>query len=354
MYQTNEGRIMSNENKGINTFQRYLSVWVLLCMAIGVLIGHFLPVIPDALEKLQIAGISIPVAVLIWVMIYPMMMKVDFQSVKKIGKNPKGLFITWITNWLIKPFTMYGTAYLFLFVVFKAFIAPELATEYLAGAVLLGAAPCTATVFVWSTLTKGNPAYTVVQVATNDLVILVAFIPIVKFLLGVSNVSVPYSTLFVSIFLFVVIPLVGGIVTRLTVIRNKGKEYFEETFVHKFDNATTVGLLLTLVIIFSSQAEVILSNPIHIVLIAVPLILQTFLIFFITYGASKLLKLPHDIAAPAGMIGASNFFELAVAVAIALFGTTSPAALATTVGVLTEVPVMLMLVRVANKTKARF
>ena len=323
-------------------------------MAIGVLIGHFLPMFPETLEKLQIAGISIPIAILIWVMIYPMMMKVDFQSVKQVGKNPKGLFITWITNWLIKPFTMYGIAYLFLFVVFKAFIAPELAIEYLAGAVLLGAAPCTAMVFVWSTLTKGNPAYTVVQVATNDLIILVAFVPIVKFLLGVSNVSVPYSTLFVSIFLFVVIPLVGGIVTRLTVIREKGKEYFEETFIHKFDNATTVGLLLTLVIIFSSQAEVILSNPIHIVLIAVPLIIQTFLIFFIAYGASKLFKLPHDIAAPAGMIGASNFFELAVAVAIALFGTTSPAALATTVGVLTEVPVMLILVRIANKTKARF
>ena len=345
---------MSKKEKGINTFQRYLSVWVLLCMAIGVLIGHFLPMIPNALDKLQIAGISIPIAILIWVMIYPMMMKVDFQSVKQVGKNPKGLFITWITNWLIKPFTMYGIAYLFLFVVFKAFIASELATEYLAGAVLLGAAPCTAMVFVWSTLTKGNPAYTVVQVATNDLIILAAFVPIVKFLLGVSNVSVPYSTLFVSIFLFVVIPLVGGIVTRLTVIRDKGKEYFEETFIHKFDNATTVGLLLTLVIIFSSQAEVILSNPIHIVLIAVPLILQTFLIFFIAYGASKLFKLPHDIAAPAGMIGASNFFELAVAVAIALFGTTSPAALATTVGVLTEVPVMLMLVRIANRAKERF
>lgn len=287
-------------------------------------------------------------------MIYPMMMKVDFQSVKQVGRNPKGLFITWITNWLIKPFTMYGIAYLFLFVVFKAFIVPEHATEYLAGVVLLGAAPCTAMVFVWSTLTKENPAYTVVQVATNDLIILVAFVPIVKFLLGVSNVSVPYSTLFVSIFLFVVIPLAGGIMTRLTVIRNKGKEYFEETLIHKFDNATTVGLLLTLVIIFSSQAEVILSNPIHIVLIAVPLIIQTFLIFFIAYGASKLFNLPHDIAAPAGMIGASNFFELAVAVAIALFGTTSPAALATTVGVLTEVPVMLMLVRIANKTKARF
>lgn len=323
-------------------------------MVIGVVIGHFLPVIPEALGKLEIAGISIPIAVLIWVMIYPMMMKVDFQSVKQVGKNPKGLFITWITNWLIKPFTMYGIAYLFLFIVFKALITPELAIEYLAGAVLLGAAPCTAMVFVWSTLTKGNPAYTVVQVATNDLIILVAFVPIVKFLLGVSNVSVPYSTLFVSIFLFVVIPLVGGIVTRLTVIRKKGKEYFEETFIHKFDNATTIGLLLTLVIIFSSQAEVILGNPIHIVLIAVPLIIQTFLIFFIAYGACKVFKLPHDIAAPAGMIGASNFFELAVAVAIALFGTTSPAALATTVGVLTEVPVMLMLVRIANKTKARF
>ena len=300
------------------------------------------------------SGISIPIAVLIWVMIYPMMMKVDFQSIKRVGQNPKGLFVTWITNWLIKPFTMYGIAYLFLFVVFRAWIAPVLATEYLAGAVLLGAAPCTAMVFVWSTLTKGNPAYTVVQVATNDLIILVAFVPIVKFLLGVSNVSVPYSTLFVSIILFVVIPLVGGVVTRISVIKSKGQAYFENTFLHKFDNATTIGLLLTLVIIFSSQAEVILSNPIHIVLIAVPLILQTFLIFFIAYGAAKLVKLPFDIAAPAGMIGASNFFELAVAVAIALFGTTSPAALATTVGVLTEVPVMLTLVKIANKTKGGF
>ena len=354
MYQINGAEVMNNQNKAINTFQRYLSVWVLLCMAIGVLIGHFIPAIPDTLGQFQISGISIPIAVLIWVMIYPMMMKVDFQSIKQIGKNPKGLLVTWVTNWLIKPFTMYGIAYLFLFVIFKTFISPGLATEYLAGAVLLGAAPCTAMVFVWSTLTKGNPAYTVVQVATNDLIILVAFVPIVKFLLGVSNVVVPYSTLFVSIFLFVVIPLVGGILTRITVTKQRGADYFESTFIHKFDNATTIGLLLTLVIIFSSQAEVILSNPLHIVLIAVPLTIQTFLIFFIAYGASKLMKLPHDIAAPAGMIGASNFFELAVAVAIALFGTTSPAALATTVGVLTEVPVMLMLVRIANKTKARF
>ena len=345
---------MKHKNSGISFFQRYLSLWVLLCMIVGVLIGRFLPSIPDTLGALQIAGISIPIAILIWVMIYPMMMKVDFQSMKQIGRNPKGLIITWITNWLIKPFTMYGIAYLFLFIVFKAFITPELATEYLAGAVLLGAAPCTAMVFVWSTLTKGNPAYTVVQVATNDLIILVAFVPIVKFLLGVSNVAVPYSTLFVSVILFVVIPLVGGVMTRVSVVRKKGQEYFDNVFVHKFDNATIVGLLLTLVIIFSSQAEVILSNPIHIVLIAVPLILQTFLIFFIAYGAAKLVKLPFDIAAPAGMIGASNFFELAVAVAIALFGTTSPAALATTVGVLTEVPVMLTLVRIANKTKGRF
>ena len=342
------------KDKEISFFERNLTFWVLLCMVIGVFIGKFLPIIPNTLDKWQIYGISIPIAILIWVMIYPMMMKVDFQSVKQVGKNPKGLFITWITNWLIKPFTMYGIAYLFLFVIFKAFISPELAREYLAGAVLLGAAPCTAMVFVWSTLTKGNPAYTVVQVATNDLIILVAFVPIVKFLLGVSNVSVPYSTLFVSIFLFVAIPLTGGIVTRLLVTGNKGKDYFEDFFIHRFDNATTVGLLLTLVLIFSSQAEVILSNPIHIVLIAVPLILQTFLIFFIAYGVSRLFNLPHDIAAPAGMIGASNFFELALAVAIALFGTTSPAALATTVGVLTEVPVMLMLVRIANKTKTRF
>lgn len=344
----------NKKNEGINFFQRYLTIWVFICMLIGVLIGKFLPMIPDTLGKLEISGISIPIAILIWIMIYPMMLKVDFQSVKQVGKNPKGLFITWITNWLIKPFTMYGIASLFLFTIFKGMIAPELATEYLAGAVLLGAAPCTAMVFVWSTLTKGNPAYTVVQVATNDLIILIAFVPIVKFLLGVSNVSVPYGTLFISVILFVVIPLVGGILTRISVVKNKSIEYFENTFIHKFDNATTVGLLLTLVLIFASQTEVILSNPLHVVLIAVPLTIQTVFIFFVAYMASKLFGMSHDIAAPAGMIGASNFFELAVAVAITLFGTTSPAALATTVGVLTEVPVMLALVKVANNTKGWF
>lgn len=345
---------MKKEGTGINFFQKYLTVWVILCMVIGILIGKFIPVIPEVLGKMEIAGISIPIAILIWIMIYPMMLKVDFQSVKQVGKNPKGLIVTWIVNWLIKPFTMYGIAYLFLFVVFGKLIPANLATEYLAGAVLLGAAPCTAMVFVWSTLTHGNPAYTVVQVATNDLIILVAFVPIVKFLLGVSNVSVPYSTLCISVFLFVVIPLVGGILTRIMMIKNKGIEYFENTFVHKFDNATTIGLLLTLVLIFASQTEVILSNPVHIVLIAVPLIIQTFFIFFIAFGVCKVIRLPFDIAAPAGMIGASNFFELAVAVVIALFGTTSSAALATTVGVLTEVPVMLTLVKIANHMKGGF
>ena len=287
-------------------------------------------------------------------MIYPMMMKVDFQSIKNVGKNPKGLFVTWVTNWLIKPFTMYGIAAFFFFVLFKGFITPDLATEYLAGAVLLGAAPCTAMVFVWSTLTKGNPAYTVVQVATNDLIILVAFVPIVKFLLGVSNLAVPWDTLILSVVLFVVIPLVGGVLTRSIVVKNKGLDYFENTFLKRFDNVTIIGLLLTLILIFAFQGEVIVNNPLHIVLIAIPLTFQTFLIFFIAYLAAKVLKLPHNVAAPAGMIGASNFFELAVAVAIALFGTTSPAALATTVGVLTEVPVMLMLVKIANSTKKWF
>lgn len=312
-------------------------------MVVGVLTGRFLPQIPAFLNQFEYARVSIPMAILIWVMIYPMMMKVDFRSIKNVGRNPKGLFVTWIVNWLIKPFTMYGMASLFFFTVSKAFITPDLATEYLAGAVLLGAAPCTAMVFVWSTLTNGDPAYTVMQVATNDLIILVAFVPIVKFLLGVSNVSVPWDTLFLSVVLFVVIPLVGGVLTQMLVTRKKGQDYFENVFVKKFDGITILGLLLTLVLIFAFQGQVILENPLHIVLIAVPLVLQTLLIFAIAYTACWLLKLPHRIAAPAGMIGASNFFELSVAVAVALFGTTSPAALATTVGVLTEVPVMLLL-----------
>lgn len=342
------------EQTSISFFNKYLSVWVASCMVVGVLIGKYLPTIPEFFGKFEYANVSIPTAVLIWVMIYPMMMKVDFQSVRDVGKNPKGLYVTWAVNWLIKPFSMYAISAFFFFVVFKNFITSELATEYLAGAILLGAAPCTAMVFVWSQLTKGNPAYTVVQVATNDLIILVAFIPIVKFLLGVSNVTVPWDTLILSVVLFVVIPLVGGVLTRIFVTKKKGVTYFEKDFLSKFDGATTAGLLLMLVLLFSFQGEVILENPLHILMIAVPLILQTFLIFFIAYLASKALKLPHAIAAPAGMIGASNFFELSVAVAIALFGMDSPAALATVVGVLTEVPVMLILVKIANSTRHWF
>ncbi len=345
---------MEQEKGSIGFFERYLTVWVVLCMIIGIAIGKFLPGVPAFINKFEYANVSIPIAVLIWLMIYPMMLKVDFQSIKNVGKNPKGLLVTWVVNWLIKPFTMFGIAWLFFYVIFKSFISPELAKDYLAGAVLLGAAPCTAMVFVWSHLTKGNPAYTVVQVATNDLIILIAFTPIVAFLLGVTGIEVPWDTLILSVVLFVVIPLAAGIVTRQNVVKKHGIEYFENVFLAKFGNITIMGLLLTLVLIFSFQGQVILDNPLHIVLIAIPLIIQTFLIFYLAYYASKALKLPHNIAAPAGMIGASNFFELAVAVAIAVFGSDSPVALATIVGVLVEVPVMLYLVKVANNTRSQF
>lgn len=340
--------------QGISFFEKYLTLWVALCMIVGILIGQFLPGIPAFLGKFEYAKVSIPIAILIWLMIYPMMLKVNFHSVKNVGKNPKGLYVTWVTNWLIKPFTMFGIAYFFFYVVFKSLIPAELAKDYLAGAILLGAAPCTAMVFVWSHLTKGNPAYTVVQVATNDLIILVAFTPIVAFLLGVGGVAIPWDTLILSVVLFVVVPLSAGVITRNVITKNKGIDYFQNTFIPKFNNITIGGLLLTLIIIFSFQGNVIINNPLHIFLIAVPLTIQTFLIFFIAYFAAKVIKLPHDIAAPAGMIGASNFFELSVAVAISLFGATSPVALATIVGVLVEVPVMLILVNIANSTKGWF
>ncbi|MEI8353659.1 MAG: ACR3 family arsenite efflux transporter [Lentisphaerota bacterium] len=343
-----------NRNSGISFFDTYLTVWVALCMVVGVLIGQFLPGVPALLGRFEYANVSIPIAVLIWLMIWPMMMKVDFASIKNVGKNPKGLYVTWATNWLIKPFTMYAIAAFFFFVVFQALIPRELARDYLAGAILLGAAPCTAMVFVWSHLTKGNPAYTVVQVATNDLIILPAFVPIVALLLGVSGITIPWDTLFLSVGLFVVVPLVGGMLTRFHVIKTKGLEYFNTSFIPKFSNVPISGLLLTLVLIFSFQGEIILKNPLHILLIALPLTLQTYLIFFIAYLAAKKLKLSHDIAAPAGMIGASNFFELSVAVAISLFGASSPVVLATIVGVLVEVPVMLSLVKIANRTTRWF
>lgn len=342
------------EERHIGFFDKYLSIWVALCIVAGIALGTFLPALPQTLSRLEYAHVNIPVAVLIWVMIYPMMMKVDFNSVKNVARHPRGLVVTCVVNWLIKPFTMFAIAWFFLFVVFKQWIPSTLAQEYLAGAVLLGAAPCTAMVFIWSYLSNGNAAYTLVQVAVNDLIILVAFAPIVAFLLGVGGVHIPYDTLLLSVLLFVVLPLIAGILTRTSVIKRKGKDYFEQVFVHKFDRYTTLGLLLTLIILFSFQGKTILSNPLHIVLIAVPLIIQTYLIFAIAYSWAWAWHLPYDVAAPAGMIGASNFFELAVAVAISLFGLQSGAALATTVGVLTEVPVMLSLVRIAKATRGKF
>ena len=340
--------------EGISFFEKYLSIWVFLCIIAGVTIGKFLPEIPNFLSRFEYAQVSIPIAILIWLMIFPMMLKIDFTSIVNSAKQPKGLTVTLVTNWLIKPFTMYAIALFFFKVVFKTLIDDNLATEYLAGAILLGAAPCTAMVFVWSYLTKGNPVYTLVQVAINDLVILIAFTPIVALLLGVSNVPIPYDTLFLSLVLFVIIPFSAAYITRRHIIRTNGKEYFEKNFLPKFSNITITGLLLTLVIIFSFQGDIILNNPLHILLIAIPLTIQTVMIFAFSYYWAKDWKLPHDIAAPAGMIGASNFFELAVAVAISLFGLNSGATLATVVGVLVEVPVMLALVKYANATKNKF
>lgn len=342
------------KTQGISFFDRYLSLWVGLCIVAGIGIGKLWPAIPETLGKFEYANVSIPIAILIWIMIFPMMLKIDFASIKNAVKMPKGLTITLVVNWLIKPFSMFGVAWLFFYVIFKTFIPTELAKDYLAGAVLLGAAPCTAMVFVWSHLTKGNAAYTLVQVAINDLVILVAFIPIVSLLLGVTGISIPWNTLLLSVVLFVVIPLLSAIVVRKIVLKQKGLAYFENVFLKKFTSTTILGLLLTLIIIFSFQGDVILQNPFNILLIAIPLVIQTFFIFFVAYGWAKAWKLPHNIAAPASLIGASNFFELSVAVAIVLFGMNSGATLVTVVGVLVEVPVMLTLVKIANKTSNSF
>jgi ACR3 family arsenite transporter len=345
---------VEQKKASIGFFEKYLSVWVIICIVIGVAIGRFLPAVPNFLSKLEYAHVSIPVAILIWLMIYPMMLKVDFTSIVNATKKPKGLTVTTVTNWLIKPFTMYAIAFFFFKVVFANFIPEVLASEYLAGAVLLGAAPCTAMVFVWSHLCRGDAGYTLVQVAVNDIIILFAFTPIVALLLGISDVIVPYSTLILSVILFVVIPFAGGYISRILIVKRKGKKYFEEVFIKKFDKVTIIGLLSTLIIIFAFQGNIILSSPLHILMIAVPLIIQTFLIFVIAYGWGRLWKLPFCIAAPGAMIGASNFFELAVAVAISLFGLRSGATLATVVGVLVEVPLMLTLVRIANSTKGWF
>jgi ACR3 family arsenite transporter len=340
--------------EGLGVFERYLSLWVALCIAAGVAIGQLIPAVPNVLGEMEVAQVNLPIAVLIWAMIYPMMVQVDFKSILGVRRHPKGIAVTLVVNWLIKPFTMFGVAWLFLKGIFAPFIEPAVASEYVAGAILLGAAPCTAMVFVWSYLTDGDPAYTLVQVSINDLIMLVAFAPIVAFLLGLSDVIVPWDTLLLSVGLYIVIPLVAGALSRTWIIRAKGEEWFDDVFLERLGPVTMVGLLLTLVLLFSFQGEVILQNPLHIALIAVPLVVQTFFVFAIAYGWAYGWRVPHDVAAPAAMIGASNFFELAVAAAIAMFGVASGAALATVVGVLVEVPVMLALVRIANATRPQF
>jgi len=340
--------------KGMGLFERYLTVWVAIAIVIGIALGQFAPAIPETLSRFEYAQVSIPVAILIWAMIFPMMLQIDFDSILGVRRQPKGLIITTSVNWLIKPFSMFAIAWFFLMVVFEPLIPPELAREYLAGAILLGAAPCTAMVFVWSYLTRGDAAYTLVQVALNDLIMLFAFAPIVVLLLGISNISVPWDTVILSVVLYIVIPLGAGYLTRKAVIKRQGLDWFNNVFMKRLAPVTPIGLIITLVLLFAFQGDVIIENPLHILLIAIPLIIQTFLIFFIAYGWAKAWRVPHNVAAPGAMIGASNFFELAVAVAIALFGLQSGAALATVVGVLVEVPLMLALVRIANKTRHHF
>jgi ACR3 family arsenite transporter len=334
-------------------FERYLSLWVALCITAGVVLGNLVPGAFELVAGLEFAHVNLIVAVFIWVMIYPMMVQIDFSSIKDVGKRPKGLILTLVVNWLIKPFTMAALGWLFFKGIFADWVDPQSANEYIAGMILLGVAPCTAMVFVWSQLTKGDPNYTLVQVSVNDLIMVVAFAPIAAFLLGVSDIQVPWDTLLLSVVLYVVLPLIAGAITRHKLESHEDGQRLVE-FVHRLKPWSVIGLLATVVLLFGFQAESIISQPQTIVLIAIPLLLQTYGIFAIAYGAAKAMKLPHNIAAPACLIGTSNFFELAVAVAISLFGLHSGAALATVVGVLVEVPVMLSLVAFANRTRHWF
>lgn len=334
-------------------FERYLSLWVALCIATGLIFGNLFPGVFQFFASIEIAHVNIPVAIFIWVMIYPMMTQVDFSSIKDIGKKPKGLALTLIVNWLIKPFTMAALGWLFFRVIFADLVDPQTATEYIAGMILLGVAPCTAMVFVWSQLTNGDANYTLIQVSVNDIIMIFAFAPIAAFLLGVSDVTVPWNTLLLSVVLYVLVPLIAGYFTRKALDEADNHQRLEH-FLQILKPISITGLLATVVLLFGFQAQTILAKPIAIVLIAIPLLIQTYGIFAIAYGAAKSLKLPHNIAAPACMIATSNFFELAVAVAISLFGLHSGAALATVVGVLVEVPVMLSLVAFANRTRHWF
>lgn len=337
----------------MSIFERWLSLWVALCIVAGLVLGNLLPGLFADLAGLQIASVNIVVAVLIWAMVYPMMIAIDFGSLKDVGRRPKGLIITLVVNWLIKPFTMAALGVLFFNHLFAGWIVPDKAPEYIAGLILLGAAPCTAMVFVWSQLTKGDPNYTLVQVSVNDLIMVFAFAPIVAFLLGVTSILVPWETLILSVVLYIVIPLIAGTLTRRALI-GRGGESAVSGFTARIKPASVVGLLLTVVLLFGFQAPVILAQPLVIALIAVPILIQSYGIFALGYGWAWAWKVPHKVAAPCALIGTSNFFELAVAVAIGLFGLNSGAALATVVGVLVEVPVMLSLVAFANRTRNRF
>ena len=337
----------------MGVFERYLSVWVGLCIVAGVILGNIIPDIFQQIAEIEYAHVNLVVAFLIWVMIYPMMVQIDFSSIKDLKSKPSGLILTLIVNWLIKPFTMAALGWLFFKVIFAGWVDTDTGTEYIAGMILLGVAPCTAMVFVWSQLTKGDPNYTLVQVSVNDVIMIFAFAPIAGLLLGMSDIGVPWDTLFYSVLLYVLLPLVAGVISRRLLEKPKG-DLNLFSFMAALKPWSILGLLLTVVLLFGFQAEVILKKPQAIVLIAIPLLIQTYGIFALAYGSAKFLKIEHNIAAPACLIGTSNFFELAVAVAISLFGLNSGAALATVVGVLVEVPVMLSLVYLVNRTKHLF
>jgi len=343
----------TKEVSPLGLFGRYLSIWVALCIGLGIILGNIVPSLFELIAEFEYASVNLVVAVLIWVMIYPMMAQVDFSSLKNLGKRPQGLCITLVVNWLIKPFSMAAIGVLFFNYFYVGLVDPADAKQYIAGMILLGVAPCTAMVFVWSQLTRGDAGYTLVQVSINDLIMIVAFAPIAAFLLDVTDIVVPWETLLLSVILYVVIPLIAGYLTRKILVKN-GDNSALNRFTKTIEPASIMGLLATVVILFGLQAETIIAKPLIIALIAIPLIIQTYGIFVIAYGWAYLWKVPHNVAAPAAMIGTSNFFELAVAVAISVFGLNSGAALATVVGVLVEVPVMLSLVAFANRTKYKF
>ena len=344
--------------KRLNVFERYLSVWVGACMVAGVLVGKAVPALTAALRRLEFvtgSQINVPIAIFIWLMITPMMMKVDFASVRTVGRRPRGLMITLVVNWLVKPFSMAAIAWLFFRVAFSPWIAPADADQYIAGSIILAAAPCTAMVFVWSYLTDGDPAYTLVQVSVNDLIMLVLFAPIVRFLVsGASSLAVPFAVLLYSVVVFIVIPLAAGLALRRWLIGRGGRAWFEQQVLPRFAPVSMIALLSTLVLIFAFQADNITAKPLHVGLIAVPILVQVYFNSSLAYGLMRLFRVEHCVAAPGALIGASNFFELAVATAIALFGPESGAALATVVGVLIEVPVMLSVVGVCNRTRHWF